>query len=132
MKKKAVGVIIWLLIFYTEIFKRGAILCFDNPENQVPIRVKLCHFDPCLLTNGNWWPFITAVLSALAVILLLIYFKTNSKKVLRGIKNICCIAIIMSLMPIIMGLIYLTKIGFAVSFLLLMAVCWCNYMLDWT
>ncbi len=132
MMKKAVGVILWLLIITLEIFPHGAVLQFNNPQKAVPIRLEFSYFDIQPFTYGNIGPFITALLSVVAVIFLVVYCKTESRKVLRGLKNICCMALIMSCTPIWFGLHYLSKIGLAISFLILLALCWCNYMIDWT
>ena len=132
MMKKASGAIIWLMVITMELFPEGAVLNFNNPKSQVPIRMAYSYFDIQPLLYGNVGPFITAMLSVMAVIFLILYCKKESKKVLRGLKNISAMALIVSCTPVLLGLHYLSRTTLDISFLLLLALCWSNFMLDWT
>ena len=132
MMKKTAGAIIWLMVITMELFPQGAVLQFENPRKAVPIRMEFSYFDMKPLMYGNIGPFITAILSVLAVIFFVIYCKSDSKKVLRGLKNVSAMALIVSCTPILLGIHYLSRTALDISFLLLLALCWSNFMIDWT
>jgi len=113
MKKKLIMLGATLTALILEILPYGAVLNFANPEGE-PHRYTYSYFDLTPFGYANFAPFIVAILTC--VLLVLIVASVILKKALKKpIAAVSTIAAVLSLLPMLFGLDYVSFVGLLIS-----------------
>ena len=110
MKKKLIILCTTLIALVLEILPYGAVCNFANPEGE-PWRRTYSYFDLTPFGYANFAPFLTALITCLIFILLLIYWLKGNAVFAIKAKNILYVAAVMSLGPLVFGLSYFSVVG---------------------
>lgn len=119
MKKyKLISLILIIAVLILEILPYGAVLNFmGDPEADITVRYTYSYFDLTPFGYANFGPFITAILSCVLTVLILIYNFTE-KKLNNAIFAVAITATVTSLMPLLFGSNYYSIVGFLITVLL--------------
>ena len=105
MKKRLLYLILPIITLILEILPHGAVCNFANPEGE-PWRRTFSYFDLTPFGYANFTPLLTAIITCLIFVLLVIYcIKGNVRTAIRA-KNILCVAVVMSLGSLVFGITY--------------------------
>lgn len=113
-----------LVILILELLPFGAVLNFANPEGE-PFCETFSYFSLTPFGYANFGPFITAVLSCILLVSVIIYLLKGKLKKFSIILGIIACAI--SLSPLLFGLQYYSVIAGFITFLLGLEV----MLIDW-
>lgn len=114
MKKKILYLIFPIITLILEILPFGAVCNFANPEGE-SIKNTYSYFDLTPYGYSNFAPFLTAIITCVILVLLIIYLFSSKEKMLAVIKIMLCVAIALSLCPLLLGLNYFSLIGGMIS-----------------
>ena len=110
MKKRLLYLILPIVTLILEILPYGAVCNFANPEGE-PWRKTFSYFDLTPFGYANFTPLLTAIITCLIFVLLVIYcIKGNVRTAIRA-KNILCVAVVMSLGPLVFGITYFSLVA---------------------
>lgn len=110
MKKRLLYLILPIITLFLEILPYGAVCNFANPEGE-PWRRTFSYFDLTPFGYANFTPLLTAIITCLIFVLLVIYcIKGNVRTAIRA-KNILCVAVVMSLGPLVFGITYFPSVA---------------------
>ena len=110
MKKRLLYLILPMVTLILEILPYGAVCNFANPEGE-PWRRTFSYFDLTPFGYANFTPLLTAIITCLIFFLLVIYYiKGNVRTAIRA-KNILCVAVVMSLGPLMFGITYFSFVA---------------------
>lgn len=110
MKKRLLYLILPIITLVLEILPYGAVCNFANPEGE-PWRRTFSYFDLTPFGYANFAPLLTAIITCLIFVLLVIYcIKGNARTAIKT-KNILYIAVVMSLGPLIFGIAYFSLVA---------------------
>ena len=116
MKKFALLILsIATLIF--ELLPYGVVLNFANPDGE-PWRRTYSYFSLTPFGYANFGPLITAILTCILLVLVVVYLFKSHKGLNIAIMNVSGFATATSLLPLMFGFSYITVIGVIVSVLL--------------
>lgn len=115
--KKLLFLIITLAALVLEMLPNGVVLRFANPEGDPWLRT-YSHFDLTPFGYANFGPLITAVLTCVLLLLVVIYFFKPRKGLNTAIMNVSGFAAVAAFAPVMFGAEYLTVIGIVVGLLL--------------
>ena len=104
-----------LIVFVLELLPFGAVLNFANPEGE-SFRETFSYFSLTPFGYANFGPFITAILSCILFISVIIYVLKGKLKKFSIILGI--VACVVSLSPLLFGLQYYSMIAGCITFLL--------------
>ena len=117
MKKfKIVNLLLVTLIL--EILPYGAVLYFGNPNGD-DWRYTYSYFSMMPFGYANFGPFITALITCVMLILVVIALFKDSKKLNKTIFVLGCMATVASLSPLLYGFRYFNIVSLAISVLLI-------------
>ncbi len=120
MKKiRVIKLAILIITLTLEIFGKGAVLVFGNPEGADWYKT-YSYFSMIPFGYANFGPFIAAILTCVLLLLSIIALFKNSKKICKAIFIISCIAVLISLSQLLYGLRYFNTVSLAISILLIM------------
>lgn len=117
-KTKIISLILIIAVLVLEILPYGAVCNFiGDPEANITIRHTYSYFDLTPYGYANFGPFLTAILSCILTILIVVpgSDKVNLNK---PIAIISAIAVITSLMPLLYGLNFYSFVGALITLLL--------------
>ena len=117
-KTKIISLILIIAVLVLEILPYGAVCNFiGDPEANITIRHTYSYFDLTPYGYANLGPFLTAILSCILTILIVVpgSDKVNLNK---PIAIISAIAVITSLMPLLYGLNFYSFVGALITLLL--------------
>lgn len=122
--KKILLSILALVVLILELLPGGVVLRFANPEGEPWVKT-YSYFNMTPFGYANFGPFITAVMTCVLIVLIIIAWFKYSRGLNVAIKSVTAFATVTSLMPIMFGVEYLTGIGVAISILLgtILGVC---------
>ena len=100
-----------------EMLPNGVVLRFANPEGDPWVRT-YSHFDLTPFGYANFGPLITAVLTCVLLLLVVIYFFKPRKGLNTAIMNVSGFAAVAAFAPVMFSVEYLTVIGMVVGTLL--------------
>ena len=110
MKKRLLYLILPIITLILEILPYGAVCNFANPEGE-PWRRTFSYFDLTPFGYANFAPLLTAIITCLIFVLLVIYcIKGNVRTAIRA-KNILFVAVVMSLGPLVFGITYFSLVA---------------------
>ena len=115
--KKSLFVALPLVVLILELLPNGAVLNFANPEGE-PWRRTYSYFSMTPFGYANFGPFITAILTCILLVLVIIYLFKPRKGLNTAIMNVAGFATAASLMPLMFGIDYITVVGVVISVLL--------------
>ena len=113
-----------LVVLILELLPFGAVLNFANPEGE-SFRETFSYFSLTPFGYANFGPFITAVLSCILLISVIIYVLKGKLKKFSIILGIVACAV--SLSPLLFGLHYYSVIAGLITFFLGLEV----MLIDW-
>ena len=108
--------VILLIVLFLEALPFGVVLNFANPEGE-PWRRTFSYFSLTPFGYANFAPFISAILTVLLLILS-VTFLIKKSSVNSAFKIISGITAVLSLIPILYGVEYITFIGILIFILL--------------
>ena len=110
MKKRFVYLVLPIITLILEVLPYGAVCIFaSSPTDR--IRETFSYFDLTPFGYANFSPFLTALITCLIFILLLIYWLKGNVVFAIKAKNILYVATVMSLGPLVFGLSYFSVVG---------------------
>ena len=115
--KKIVPMVILVFVLILEILPYGAVLNFANPEGE-PWRKTFSYFSMTPFGYANFGPFITAILTCVMIVILLVCLLKPMPKLLSACKVISIIAVVTSFTPLIFGISTYSVNGGIISALL--------------
>ena len=115
--KKLLLVSFPIIAFVLELLPYGVVLNFANPEGE-PWRRTYSYFSLTPFGYANFGPFITAILTCVLLVLVVVYLFKSHKGLNIAIMNVSGFATATSLLPLMFGFSYITVIGVIVSVLL--------------
>ena len=122
--------ILAFVVIILELLPNGVILRFANPIGA-PLVQKFCYFSLTPFGYGNFGPFITALLTCVIPILVMIGWFRLSKAITVALMIVSGVATVISLTPLVFGIEYFTVIGIGVSVLLGIIFCMCFVKPNW-
>lgn len=114
MKKRLVYLIIPIITLVLEILPYGAVCNFAfqyTDDSIVQKRELFSYFDLIPYGYANFAPFLTAILTCVILMLLIIFCITNNRHIFASVKIVVCICIVLSLCPLIFGINYFSVVG---------------------
>ena len=115
--KKTLFVVLPLIALILELLPNGAVLNFANPEGEPWCRT-YSYFSMMPFGYANFGPLITAILTCVLLVLVVIYLFKPRKELNIAILNVSGFATAASLLPLIFGCDYITVIGVIITALL--------------
>ena len=122
MKRRLLYLIFPIVTLLLEITPYGAVCNFARPATDGSIghfRELYSYFDLIPFGYANFSPLITAILSCVVLLLIVIYCITGKKRVLSLVKNTLPICIVISLCPLLFGIRFFSLIGALITISLL-------------
>ena len=116
-KKKIILSLLSISVLILELLPYGAVLRFANPDGE-PWRKTFSYFDLINVGYANFAPFITALLSCVLTVLIIIGWFRFSKGLNIAIMNVSSFATVISLLPLFSGVDNFSVIGGCISVLL--------------
>ena len=118
MKKRFVYLVLPIITLILEVLPYGAVCIFaSSPTDR--IRETFSYFDLTPFGYANFAPFLTALITCLIFILLLIYWLKGNTVFAIKAKNILFVATVMSLGPLVFGLSYFSVVGALITIYLI-------------
>ena len=110
MKKRFLYLVLPIITLILEVLPYGAVCIFaSSPTDR--IRETFSYFDLTPFGYANFAPFLTALITCLIFVLLLIYWLKGNTVFAIKAKNILYVAAVMSLGPLVFGLSYFSVVG---------------------
>lgn len=106
-----------LVALILELLPYGVVLNFANPEGE-PWRRTYSYFSMMPFGYANFGPLITAILTCVLLVLVVIYLFKSRKGLNTAILNVAGFATATSLLPLMFGFDYITVIGVIITALL--------------
>lgn len=116
-KKKIILTLLSVFLLILELLPYGAVLRFANPEGE-PWRKTFSYFDLINVGYANFAPFITALLSCVLIVLIIIGWFRFSKRLNLAVILVSGFATATSLIPLFIGTKNFSLIGACISLLL--------------
>ena len=114
MKKRLIYALLPLVAIALELSPLGAVLSFANPEGK-DFCETYSYFSLMPFGYANFGPFLTAILSCVLLVLMLIYVFT-AKETLKTVGAVVCfVACGTSLMPFLFGVKFFSLVGLLIS-----------------
>ena len=110
MKKRFLYLILPIITLILEILPYGAVCNFANPEG-VPWRKTFSYFDLTPFGYANFTPFLTAILTCVILVMLLIYLFTDKQGIASATKVMVGIGMPLSLCPLLFGIHFFSVVG---------------------
>ena len=120
MKKRLLYLILPIVTLILEILPYGAVCNFMLPSTTegVPagrFRELYSYFDLTPFGWGNFAPLITAIITCIILLILLIYCFTGIERLTKTAKNILCVGAVISFGPLVLGPHFLSVLGVLIS-----------------
>ena len=115
--KTSLFVVLPLVALILELLPNGVVLNFANPEGE-PWRRTYSYFSMMPFGYANFGPLITAILTCILLVLVVIYLFKPRKGLNTAILNVSGFATAASLMPLMFGFDYITVIGVIITALM--------------
>ena len=110
MKKRLQYLILPIVTLVLEILPYGAVCNFANPEGE-PWRKTFSYFDLTPFGYANFAPFITAIITCIVLLLVVIYCITGNQAWAIKAKNILYVCAVFSLGPLVFGIRFFSVVG---------------------
>lgn len=123
MRKRLLYLILPIVTLVLEILPYGAVCNFANPEGE-PWRRTYSYFDPLPFGYANFAPLITALVTCVIFVLLVVFVITRKEKLAVAAKYILWVASVISLGPLMFGIRYFSVVGGLITASLLAEATW--------
>ena len=110
MKKRLLYLILPIVTLILEILPFGAVCNFANPEGE-PWRKTFSYFDLTPFGYANFAPLLTAIITCLIFVLIVVYCIKGNVRMAVKAKNILFVAVVVSLGPLVFGVRYFSLVG---------------------
>lgn len=110
MKKRFLYLILPIITLILEILPYGAV-CIFAPSPTDRVRETFSYFNPTPFGYANFSPLLTAIISCLIFVLLLIYCIKGNIRTAITARNISLAAVVMSLGQLVFGIEYFSLVG---------------------
>ena len=110
MKKRLLYVLLPIVTLILEILPYGAVCNFANPEGE-PFRKTFSYFDLTPFGYANFAPLITAIITCIVFLLIVIFCITGNKKWACKARNILYVGAVFSLGPLVLGVRFFSIVG---------------------
>ena len=110
MKKRLLYVLLPIVTLILEILPYGAVCNFANPEGE-PFRKTFSYFDLTPFGYANFAPLITAVITCIVFLLIVIFCITGNPMWAHKARNILCVGAVFSLGPLVLGVRFFSIVG---------------------
>lgn len=110
MNKRFLYLLLPIITLVLEILPYGAVCNFANPEGA-SWRKTFSYFNLTPFGYANFAPFITALITCIIAVLLMIYCFTVSFSIVKFVKIVLCVAVFVSLCPLLYGINFFSVIG---------------------
>ena len=110
MKKRFLYLLLPVITLILEILPYGAVCIFATSPTET-IRETFSYFDLIPFGYANFAPLLTAIITCLIFVLLLIFCIKGNVRVAGKAKNMLYVAIVMSLGPLIYGIEYFSLVA---------------------
>ena len=118
MKTRLKYLLLPVITLVLELLPYGAVCIFaSSPTEQV--KRTFSYFDLTPFGYANFAPFITAIITCIVFLLLVIYCFTSNEQLARTAKNILCVGIVVSFVPLLFGIAFFSIVGLLISLLLI-------------
>lgn len=117
-QKRLLYLILPVITLILEILPYGAVCNFANPEGD-PWRETFSYFDMTPFGYANFAPLITAIITCIIFLLLVVYCINGKQGLAIKAKNILYVAVVMSLGPLVFGISYFSVVGALITVSLL-------------
>ena len=114
MKKRLPYLILPVITLILELLPYGAVCNFANPNGD-PWRETFSYFSLTPFGYANFSPFLTAVITCIVLVLLVIFALTGKQGFARKAGNILPVAAVLSLGPLLFGISYYSLVGGLIS-----------------
>ncbi len=114
MKKRLLYLLLPVITLILEILPYGAVCNFATGPEET-IRKTFSYFDLVPFGYANFAPFLTAIITCVVLVLLVIYLLTGKEKVIVAAKGGLCAAVILSLCPLLYGIQFFSFVGALIS-----------------
>lgn len=114
MKIRFLYLILPIVTLILEILPYGAVLNFADPEGD-PWRKTYSYFDLTPYGYANFAPFITAIITCIIFVLLVVYCLTGKQRPVLIAKVFLCVSAVISLGPLILGINYFSVVGLLIT-----------------
>lgn len=115
MKKRILFLILPIITLVLEILPYGAVLNFMRPCEDgttiAHIRELYSYFSLTPFGWANFAPLITAIITCVILVLLVIYCITGKQRLAVTARNLLCVCTIFSLGPLVFGINYFSVVG---------------------
>ena len=110
MNKRFLYLLLPIITLVLEILPYGAVCNFANPEGA-SWRKTFSYFNLTPFGYANFAPFITALITCIIAVLLMIYCFTGSFSIVKFVKIVLCVAVFVSLCPLLYGINFFSFVG---------------------
>lgn len=110
MKKRLMYLILPIITLILEILPYGAVCNFANPEGD-PWRQTYSYFNLIPFGYANFAPVLTAIITCIILVLLVIYCITAKYRLAIAMRNALCVCAVVSVCPLTMGINYFSFVG---------------------
>ena len=127
MKKRLLYLILPLVTLILEIIPFGAVCNFAvySPESTAKVHRVLCsYFDLVPFGYANFAPMFTALLTCIIITLMLFYCLFGKKRALTAVKILLCVAAVISVCPILLGIKFYSIVGALITVSLIAEAIW--------
>mgnify|MGYP003300393206 CR=1 FL=1 len=114
MKKRILYLLLPVVTLILEILPYGAVCVFATSPTE-RIRETFSYFDLTPFGYANFAPFLTALVTCIILILLLVYLFTQKPRTVSVAKVFLCIGVILSLCPLLYGIDFFSVVGALIS-----------------
>ena len=120
MKKRFIYLILPIITLILELLPYGAVCNFMLPSTTegVPagrFRELYSYFDLTPFGWANFAPLITAIITCIVLLILVIYCFTGKERLAKTAKNILCVGAVISFGPLLLGPHFLSVVGVLIS-----------------
>ncbi len=114
MQRKLLYFILPIITLVLEILPYGAVCIFADGLNHIR-RVTYSYFDLIPFGNANFAPLLTAIISCIVIIILIIYLFIDKYRIISLVKTLLLVALILSLCPLLYGFDYYSLIDLLIT-----------------
>lgn len=119
MKNRFKYLLLPMVTLVLEILPYGAVLNFMLPSADGTtvgrFRELYSYFDLLPFGYANFAPLITAIITCIILLLLVIYCITGKRQLIIAIRNVLCVCAIISLGPLVLGIRFISVVGALIS-----------------
>lgn len=112
--KKMLYLILPIITLILEVLPYGAVCNFANPEGE-PWRKTYSYFDITPYGYANFAPFITAIITCIIFVLVVVFCLTGKQRPVRIAKVFLCACAVISLGPLLLGINYFSLVGIFIT-----------------